>query len=93
MHTSLIEKIFAFCIPLSLAEKRIHFKKLIASLIIVLTVGAGTGGLTGSNAIAAPFVVLLETDADAINQEIFVVSYNSYADLSVTIRSVASFRS
>jgi len=82
MHTFLMEKIFAFRVLPSLAGKRMYFKKLIASFIILLTVGIGAGGLTGTLAVAAPFIVLLETDADTItNQEIFIVSYDSYADL------------
>jgi len=81
MHTLLSEKILAFRVPASLVGKRMHFKKLIAGFIILLTVGIGVGGLTGTHAVAAPYIVLLETDADANNQEIFIVSYDSYADL------------
>ncbi|MDR4652720.1 MAG: PEP-CTERM sorting domain-containing protein [Nitrosomonas sp.] len=68
------------------------FKKLIASFTIALIVGLNAGGLTGSNAIAAPFVVLLESDANMdAGQEIFLVTYNSYADLISNNQASSTF--
>ena len=92
MCTLLMKKIAAFQAYLSLAEKKMLFKKLIASFTIALTVGLGAGGLTGSNAIAAPFVVLLESNANmGAGQEVFLVTYNSYADLISNNQASSTF--
>jgi PEP-CTERM motif len=92
MCTLLIKKFFVFHVPSSLAEKKVLIKKLIASITIVLTVGLGAGGLTGSNAVAAPFIVLLESDANTgAGQEVFLVTYNSYADLISNNQASSAF--
>jgi hypothetical protein len=92
MYTFLLKKTAASQRSLALAGKKILFKKLIASFTIALIVGLNAGGLTGSNAVAAPFVVLLESNANMdAGQEIFLVTYNSYADLLSNNQASSTF--
>lgn len=64
MRAILMEKFYSFRVPLFLARKAVLSKKLITIFIILLTVGMGAGGVTGTHAVAAPFILLLESDAD-----------------------------
>ncbi len=92
MYTFLLKKTAVSQRSLALAGKKILFKKLIASFTIALIVGLNAGGLTGSNAVAAPFVVLLESNANMdAGQEIFLVTYNSYADLLSNNQASSTF--